>query len=264
MQVLYEDPYIIVCSKEAGLPVQSASARQKDLESMLKTYLREKSGETHGRGIQGGEPYLGVVHRLDQPVRGLTVFARDPKSASSLSAQAAGTQMKKTYLAVVRIANADILPGGGDRLSEKRELSDLLIRDGRSNLSRIARPGEKGAKQARLFFRGADDEEHKAACRVFPEYEKWILGEDAAGPEEKTAVLVIELVTGRHHQIRVQLSHAGMPILGDLKYADGMASTSLLPAAQSGKHSFAGPALAAWKLEFTHPVTGKRCTFCQE
>lgn len=66
--ILYEDPYILVCRKPAGVPVQSANARVKDMVSILKLYLLEESGKP-------GEPYLGVVHRLDQPVQGVIVFA---------------------------------------------------------------------------------------------------------------------------------------------------------------------------------------------
>ena len=61
--ILYEDPYILVCRKPAGVPVQSANARVKDMVSILKLYLLEESGKP-------GEPYLGVVHRLDRRPEG--------------------------------------------------------------------------------------------------------------------------------------------------------------------------------------------------
>ena len=90
--IVYEDKQIIVCRKPSGLAVQNASFGKKDLESMMKTYLFEKEGRAN--------PYLGVIHRLDQPVQGLVVFARDAKSAASLSAQVQNGQMKKYYQAV--------------------------------------------------------------------------------------------------------------------------------------------------------------------
>lgn len=78
--ILYEDPYILVCRKPAGVPVQSANARVKDMVSILKLYLLEESGKP-------GEPYLGVVHRLDQPVQGVIVFAKTKQAAANLSSQ---------------------------------------------------------------------------------------------------------------------------------------------------------------------------------
>lgn len=80
--ILYEDPYILVCRKPAGVPVQSANARVKDMVSILKLYLLEESGKP-------GEPYLGVVHRLDQPVQGVIVFAKTKRSVTNLSSQIA-------------------------------------------------------------------------------------------------------------------------------------------------------------------------------
>ena len=80
--ILYEDPYILVCRKPAGVPVQSANSRVKDMVSILKLYLLEESGKP-------GEPYLGVVHRLDQPVQGVIVFAKTKQAAANLSSQIA-------------------------------------------------------------------------------------------------------------------------------------------------------------------------------
>ena len=97
--ILYEDPYILVCRKPAGVPVQSANARVKDMVSILKLYLLEESGKP-------GEPYLGVVHRLDQPVQGVIVFAKTKQAAANLSSQIADRkgsgQVVKRYCAVVR------------------------------------------------------------------------------------------------------------------------------------------------------------------
>ena len=102
--ILYEDPYILVCRKPAGVPVQSANARVKDMVSILKLYLLEESGKP-------GEPYLGVVHRLDQPVQGVIVFAKTKQAAANLSSQIADRkgsgQVVKRYCAVVR-RNADV------------------------------------------------------------------------------------------------------------------------------------------------------------
>ena len=76
LEIIYEDKDVLVIRKPAGVPVQSARVGVKDCESLLKNYLYQKNPG-------GGAPYLGLVHRLDQPVEGLVVFARNPKAAAS-------------------------------------------------------------------------------------------------------------------------------------------------------------------------------------
>ena len=93
LEIIYEDKDVLVIRKPAGVPVQSARVGAKDCESLLKNYLYRKNPK-------GGAPYLGLIHRLDQPVEGLVVFALNPKAAAALSKQSAGKEMQKTYLAV--------------------------------------------------------------------------------------------------------------------------------------------------------------------
>ena len=105
MRIEYEDDEIIVVYKEAGLPVQAGRTSRKDLVSELKNYLALQasaaSGDSQdaGRGqARRGEPYLGIIHRLDQPVEGLLVFAKTPRAAAELSRQVSGkTDMRKVY-----------------------------------------------------------------------------------------------------------------------------------------------------------------------
>ena len=92
--ILYEDKNIIVCHKPAGLAVQNARIGSADMESALKNYLYKKE--------PGKMPYLGIVHRLDQPVEGILVFAHTPFAAKELSRQILGGQMEKIYLAVTK------------------------------------------------------------------------------------------------------------------------------------------------------------------
>jgi 23S rRNA pseudouridine1911/1915/1917 synthase len=222
--ILYEDPYILVCHKPAGIPVQSANARVKDMVSILKLYLQEQSG-------QPGEPYLGVVHRLDQPVQGVILFAKTKQAAANLSEQVAkrkdSGQVVKRYCAVVH-RNPKVYKEG-KKTAEYQELTDYLQRDRRTNTSYIVPKETKGAKESRLRF------------AVLKEV-------------EDLSLLDIELLTGRHHQIRVQLSGAGMPIVGDKKY------TSLEVTKREGKAKEM-PALCAYSLSFCHPETGKQMDF---
>ena len=207
-QIIYEDRQLIVCQKPAGIPVQSARAGTKDMVSMLKNYRKE-----HER--TNGEPYIGLVHRLDQPVQGLIVFAKTKQAAASLSAQAADGRMKKHYRAVVC----------GQPPRQEGVLEDYLLKDARTNTSRIVPEGTKGAKRARLSYR---------------------LLEQKGG----YALVQVELMTGRHHQIRVQMAGADMPLTGDRKYHEN-------------EEAPLGPnvALAACRLAFTHPVSKKEIVF---
>lgn len=225
IRILYEDGDIIVCRKPAGVPVQSANMRIKDMESILKLYLLEK------RNGQKGEPYLGIVHRLDQPVQGVLVFAKTKKAAAELSRQMSDKSGKglaqKRYCAVVHgltdAAQRDERPG------EYKELVDYLRKDGKTNTSHIVPKGTKDARESRLRLQ-------------------------IRQVKETLALVDIELLTGRHHQIRVQLSGAGMPIVGDRKYGctqtekDAEAESEIL-------------ALCAYCLSFRHPRTGKKMEF---
>ena len=96
--ILYEDKDIIVCHKMAGIAVQSARIGEKDLVSMLNNHLMEQAD-------QRMEP-VRVVHRLDQPVEGIVVFAKNKKAAASLSAQITDGSMKKVYQAVCCVTEA--------------------------------------------------------------------------------------------------------------------------------------------------------------
>ena len=124
--ILYEDKDIIVCHKMAGIAVQSARIGEKDLVSMLNNHLMEQAD-------QRMEP-VRVVHRLDQPVEGIVVFAKNKKAAASLSAQITDGSMKKVYQAVCCVTEA----GGhwiGNAGKNDQELIDYMAKDARTNSS---------------------------------------------------------------------------------------------------------------------------------
>ena len=203
--IIYEDMHILVCRKPAGLAVQNASFGRKDLESMLKTYLFEKEGKAN--------PYLGIIHRLDQPVQGLVVFAKNPKSAAALSAQVQDGRMKKYYRAVTC---------GIPKTKEER-LVNYLKKNSRTNLSECVSEKVQGAKKAELYYHVLEE-------------------------KDNYALLEVELFTGRHHQIRVQMAKNQTPLYGDQKYNKN---------AQKGEQI----ALCASRLEFYHPATGKKMQY---
>lgn len=260
--ILYEDNDIIVCHKSAGIAVQSARIGEKDLVSMLNNHLAEQAGGKHPESVR-------VVHRLDQPVEGIVVFAKNKKAAASLSAQITDGSMKKVYQAVCCVTEA----GGhwigktdsckqrqvssfkteqsekepdGNAGKNDQELIDYMAKDARTNSSAVVKKGQKDAKEARLSFR-------VMAANCLP----YVLVE-------------IHLATGRHHQIRVQMAHAGLPLFGDRKYnpdwelyAKTWQAQMVNESADNAAHRLlaAELALCATELDFRHPKTAKPMHF---
>ncbi|HJC34044.1 MAG TPA: RNA pseudouridine synthase [Candidatus Mediterraneibacter faecipullorum] len=223
--IIYEDPHIIVCHKPAGMPVQSARIGTADLVSLLKNHLASSARNTGA----SKPPYLAVIHRLDQPVEGLLVFAKSPAAARDLNRQLTSSGFSKYYRATV-VGVPDPAEG---------TLEDYMVKDGRTNTSRICTKETPGAKLARLHYRT------EKIC------------EDS---KPVTSLVKIKLDTGRHHQIRVQMAHLGCPLAGDRKYgrifADSPDTGSLIH-----KNNSTALKLCAYRLEFRHPANGKEMTF---
>lgn len=233
-RILYEDNDIIVCHKPAGIATQTARVGQADMVSEVRNYLQRPG-------------YVGVVHRLDQPVEGILVFAVNKRAAAELSRQIAENRVEKYYYAVIF---------GQDRPGSGR-LEDYLFKENRTNISRIVPPEVKGAKKAVLEYeiltRKAVENcpAGQSSDGQGEREEKALTDQDLCG----IALAKIRLCTGRHHQIRVQMSHAGMSLLGDYKYAD--AQTIRI----SERLRIKEVALCACQLSFGHPRTGKRMDF---
>lgn len=221
--IIYEDNDIIVCHKLPGIPVQTAKTGQQDMVSMLLNYFADKKERTG----------VFVIRRLDQPVEGIMVFAKNQPAAAALSRQVQEKAVEKEYLAFVE----------GRFGRQSGTLEHYLLRDGRSNTSRVVPKGTKGAKLARLFYE---------VERVVSEAESsgGILA--SASSTGTVSLVKVRLDTGRHHQIRVQMAYAGHPLVGDKKYNKGCPS-GYLPVG-----------LCSTKTSFCHPVTGKRMEFCVE
>ncbi len=230
-EIIFEDKSMIVCRKPAGMPTETARIREMDLVSFLK----------NERARKGEEPYVGLVTRLDQPVEGLIVCGLTQKAAAALSASQQAGKWTKRYEALVRGS----VPEGTHRLE------DYLLRDGRTNTSKVVQKGTKGAKRAALVWECLE-----------------------SGPEVSRIQVTLE--TGRHHQIRVQMAHAGFPLLGDRKYGTGEIRKPAEKAAEKAAECIFGgdnaageavperrfPALCAVLLEFPHPETGEMVAFC--
>ena len=179
-EIIFEDNDILICRKQAGVATQTKRLGQQDMESLLKNY-RAKKGEP---------PYVGVVHRLDQPVEGVMVFAKNQKAAAVLSKQIQQHMIGKYYYAVSQSAPVE----------KEGVLEDYLLTDKKTNYTKIIEKRSvadlpKDAKYAKLEYKTVE------------------------AKDEKT-LFEIKLHTGRQHQIRVQMANVGCPLVGDGKYGD--------------------------------------------
>lgn len=207
LNVIYEDNHIIVVEKPVNIPSQGDKTGDIDMLTLIKEYLKEKYNKP-------GNVYLGLVHRLDRPVGGIMVFAKTSKAAARLSESIRNKEFNKCYLVI-----AD------GKFDEKSGvLEDYLLKNERTNTSKVVKEGTKNAKFARL------------------EYEVVKYNE-----EINLSVLKVKLDTGRHHQIRLQLASRNHSICGDQKYGTRGRGKQI--------------SLWAYKLEFPHPITKEIMSF---
>jgi len=176
-EILFEDKDIIICRKPAGVATQTKRLGQQDMESLLKNY-RAKKGEP---------PYIGIVHRLDQPVEGLMVFAKNQQAAAHLSKQVQDRVIGKYYYAIS--ANVPATKEG--------VLEDYLLTDKKINFTQVVDANTNGAKKAKLEYRVLET-------------------------QEGITLFDIKLHTGRQHQIRVQMANIGCALVGDSKYGEAV------------------------------------------
>lgn len=176
-EILFEDDHIIVCIKPAGMATQTKRLGQQDMESFLKNYRARKKEK----------PYIGVVHRLDQPVEGVMVFAKTQQAAGKLSEYIRQHAVGKHYYAIGHKGSCEI--------EKEQLLTDYISTDKKNNLSSVVDKDDPKAKEAKLRY------------SIIDALDDYICFD-------------IELFTGRQHQIRLQLSNLGCPICGDKKYGD--------------------------------------------
>lgn len=194
----------------------------------------------HKTCTPGKEPYVAVIHRLDKPVSGVMVYAKTKKAAAALSEQVQNRKMDKVYEAVVC----------GKPVDNVEKFVDFLKKSVDGNYSQVVDKEEKDAKRAELTF----------------ETLKNVDTEDGM-----LSLVRIHLLTGRHHQIRVQFANHGLPLYGDGRYNpkfggtvfhegfNGSASEDCTIGARRVRQ--VPLALCAASLSFDHPTTGKRMEF---
>ena len=211
--VLYEDPHLLAVNKPAPLLTQ-APPGIPSLEGLVKGYIKAKYAKPAG-------VYLGVPHRLDRPVSGVIVFARNTKAAQRVHKQFEERTPRKVYWAVVTGVPS---PAEGIWEDWVRKVPD------ESRLERVA-AGTPGAKVATL------------GCRVRTEVDGW-------------AVVELSPLTGRMHQLRAQCGWRGYPVWGDTAYGSTVAFG---PPAELPRDRVI--ALHARELTLEHPFTKQPLTF---
>ena len=221
LNILYEDPHILVCVKPHGIATQSKSIRYPDMVSLIKNHLAKSSGS---RNPGSAEPYLAVIHRLDQPVAGILVFAKTPAAAKDLNKQLQNQDSGNITGHLLLI-----------HLQQKKEHLRIIWSKMPEQTLPVPVCEGKRIKIARLHY------------DTVP-VTNWLFTAPAAfhGTE-----LEIHLDTGRHHQIRVQLASVGCPIVGDTKYNQELSDTT----------GWQTIRLCAYKLDFKHPITHKTMHF---
>jgi len=213
-KIIFEDKNIILVEKPPMLPCQNDKTKDESLVDIIINILREKNNSS-------SSPYLGLVHRLDRPVGGVMVFAKTKEANSALSRQISSRHFKKQYLAVVC----------GKPQDSSGMLNDYLKKLVTINMSKVVTEGTKGSKEATLSYKVLDS--------IYTEEYGYL------------SLLSINLKTGRHHQIRVQLSNAGLPIWGDNKYNKTFVK----------KKKWTQIALWSNKISFSHPIKKTNLSF---
>ncbi|MEY8416892.1 RluA family pseudouridine synthase [Tissierella praeacuta] len=195
IKIIFEDKDILVVEKPPKVPCQSDKTSDDNMMSILN------------------RPYLGLIHRLDRPVGGVMVYAKNEKTNSFLSKEVSSRRLYKEYLTVVC----------GKPENNEGELKDYLKKLRTINMSKVVDEKTPGAKEAILEYKVLESKD----------------------TEEYGTLSLIKVIlkTGRHHQIRVQLSNAGFPIWGDNKYNKTFVK----------KKGWTQIALWAYKIRFNHP-----------
>ena len=219
-RILYEDNHLLVVNKKVGEIAQGDKTGDECLSETLKAYIAQRDGKP-------GQVFMGIPHRLDRPVSGCVILAKTSKALERLSAMFRDGQVHKTYRALccARPEREEALLEDWMTRNEKQNKSYIVkgpvpLQDGRAPEREKARQAGKapdGAKLARLRY-------HYLYST------------------ERYHLVEVELLTGRHHQIRCQLAHIGCPIKGDLKYGAPRSNPD------------GGICLHAWRISLIHPV----------
>lgn len=214
LNILFEDKHIIVVEKPPKVPSQADPSGDPDMLTLVREYLKETNPSVK-------KPYVEIVHRLDRPVGGIMVFPKTKFACSELNRQIQNKEMDKKYYCVAC----------GEIEDKEGKLIDYLKRLKTTNMSKVVSKDTSKAKEAILEYK--------------------VIGNVDSDEYGKLSLLQINLITGRHHQIRLQLSNFGYPLWGDTKYSKRFGRRGV----------WTQIALFACELSFKHPKTKKVVTF---
>ena len=248
--ILYEDNHLLVVRKAPGILSQEDKTGDPDILTMAKAFIKE-------RDHKPGKVYMGLVHRLDRNTGGVMCLAKTSKAASRLSDQIRRGQWDKYYLALsMGLADLAVLksvqknPGLRnldldtiDTAIDWLYLEDYLLKDQDNNKSRVLVQESLGEK--------------KKSAKA----KKALLKTACIGLDQKSGLklYLVDLGTGRSHQIRVQFSSHGLPLIGDRKYQTNIEDYKRREAHLKLPPYFLG--LWAWGLKLYHPVTKEGMLF---
>ncbi len=204
--IIYEDNHLLVIDKPVGVLSQEDITGKPDVLTLCKQYLKKEYNKP-------GNVYLGLVHRLDQPVSGVMVLAKTSKAASRLSEQIRKNMVVKTYWAMVH-----------GTTNPEEHLIHHLAKDKKKNFVHAHNSKKSFTKKSELSYKTIKQ-------------------------NTQFSLVEVDLITGRPHQIRVQLAKIGHPLWGDVKYGDN----------SSAKGVDLG--LRAVKFTLEHPTTKEKMTF---
>lgn len=213
-KIIHEDAHIIVVEKPPKVPSQGDKTGDKDMLTYIKEYLQKQYPSTK-------DPYVGLIQRLDRPVGGVMVFAKTKLANQKLSEQIRVKAIGKEYFGVIC----------GKPPTNQATLVNYLLKQTHLNMSKVVSEGTKNGKEAILSYE---------VLETVTTEEFGIL-----------SLLKITLMTGRHHQIRVQLSHANLPLWGDNKYNKAFVKSK----------EWTQIALWAGILSLEHPKSNKQQVF---
>ena len=237
IEYIYEDKDILVCRKPAGIATEGAGVREADLVSLLRNYLARKN---RGSGSTKA-PYIGTLYRLDKPVEGVVVVAKNKTAASDIAKQIKNHSTEKYYYAICYGS----LPETSDRLE------NYLVRREDNGLSMTVSKDEADTLKDNSITLLSGEK-----IRIIGgDVKKAVLDYNVVKRNPETTLVEIKLLTGRFHQIRVQFSALGFPLLGDDKYGSDASI------AYSKENGIKTVNLACYKFGFKHPKTHKKMSF---
>jgi 23S rRNA pseudouridine1911/1915/1917 synthase len=225
-RILYEDNHLLIVNKRPGEIVQGDKTGDEPLVETLKSYIKAKYNKP-------GEVFLGVVHRLDRPVSGAVVFARTSKALARMNEMLKNREVRKVYWAVVGGQQSAVGSQRSAVSSQQSAVGSHRSAVGVQDWIHLTNYLKRNEQQNKSY---AHDHPGEGRQRAELRYRKIASG-------DRYDLLEIELLTGRHHQIRAQLAAIGSPIKGDLKYGAPRSN----PDGSISLHSRL--------VEFVHPVS---------